>query len=55
MITVGEVKASDVHAGVEHLNEHFNIPAGWAEGAHDLGLAEAKVNLLENVLELDSV
>ena len=54
VITVGEVETSDVHASVEHLHEHISIPAGRSEGADDLGLALAKVNLLENVLEADS-
>lgn len=54
VITVGEVETSDVHASVEHLHEHISVPAGRSEGADDLGLALAKVDLLEDVLEADS-
>ena len=54
MISVGEVKTGNVHTGVEHLDEHVNIPAGWSKGADDLGLTHGKVDLLENVRELDA-
>ena len=52
---MGEVETSDVHASVKHLDEHVDVPAGGSEGADNLGLAEAEVNLLEDVLELNSV
>ena len=51
MVTVGEVQASNVHAGVKHLDEHVNVPAGGAKSADDLSLALVKVDLLEDVLE----
>ena len=54
MVSVGEVKSGDVHAGVEHLDEHVGVPAGGTERAHDLGLSLAKVDLLEDVLEADA-
>ena len=54
VITVGEVETGDVHASVEHLHEHISVPAGRAERADDLGLALAKVDLLEDVLEANS-
>jgi hypothetical protein len=53
VITVGEVEASDVHTGVDHLDELLNLVAGWAEGANNLGAAEVGVDGLEDVLELD--
>jgi hypothetical protein len=55
VVSVGEVEAADVHAGIEHLNEHVDIPAGGTEGANNLDLAEVGVNGLEDVAELDSL
>ena len=54
VITVGEVETGDIHACIEHLNQHVNIPAGGSESTNDLSLAHGKVDLLENVLELDA-
>ena len=51
MVTVREIQAGDVHAGVEHPDKHVSIPTGWAKCADDLALAVGKVDLLENVLE----
>jgi len=55
VVSVGEVEAADVHAGVEHLDEHVDVPAGGTEGADDLDLAEVGVDGLEDVAELDSL
>ena len=46
-----EVKTGNVHASVEHLDEHLDVPTGGSESANDLGLALIEVNLLKNVLE----
>lgn len=54
VVSVREVKSGNVHASVEHLDEHVGVPAGGSEGANDLGLPLAKVDLLEDVLEADS-
>mgnify|MGYP006259916137 CR=1 FL=1 len=54
MITVREVETGDVHASVEHLDEHLSVPAGGSERADDLGLALAELDVLEDVLELDA-
>ena len=39
VVSVGEVKAGNVHASVEHLDEALGVPAGGSEGADDLGLS----------------
>jgi hypothetical protein len=44
MIAVREVETGDIHAGIEHLDEHIGVPAGRAQGANDLGLALAEVD-----------
>jgi len=49
-----EVETSDIHTSVKHLDEHVNIPASWSEGANDLSLACGKIDLLENVGELNA-
>ena len=49
-----EVETSNIHASVEHLDEHIGVPACWSEGANDLGLAIGELNLLEDVLEADA-
>jgi hypothetical protein len=49
-----KVETSDVHAGVEHLDEHVDVPAGGSERANNLGLTVLKLDLLENVLESDA-
>ena len=54
MIAVREVETGDVHAGVEHLDEHVSVPAGGSQGANDLGLAHVEVDLLEDVLEANA-
>ena len=54
VISVGEIETSDIHAGVEHLHEHLDIPAGGSEGANDLGLALVEINSLKDVLESDA-
>ena len=54
VVAVREVETSDVHAGVEHLDEHVGLPAGGSERADDLGLARGEVDLLEDVLEADA-
>ena len=54
MVTVREVQTSDVHASVEHLDEHVDVPAGRAQCANDLGFALAELDLLEDVLESDA-
>ena len=51
MVAVRKVQASNVHAGVKHLDEHVNVPAGRAKSADDLGLTLVEVDLLKNVLE----
>ena len=54
VVSVREVETSDVHTSVKHLDEHLNIPASWSEGANDLSLACGKIDLLENVGELNA-
>lgn len=49
VVTVREVEARDVHAGVNHFNEHIDIPAGWPEGANDFGSALGDVDGFEDV------
>lgn len=36
-VTVGEIEASDIHAGVDELGQVFNIPTCWTERAHNFG------------------
>ena len=55
VVSVGEVQTRYVHAGIEHLDEHFNIPAGWTEGADNFGLSGVGVDCFEDVLEFDSL
>ena len=54
MIAVREVETGDVHASIEHLDEHVGVPAGWSECADDLGLAHVEVDSLEDVLEANA-
>ena len=51
VVTVREVETGDVHAGVEHADEHVGVPAGRADSADDLALAQIKVDRFEDVLE----
>jgi len=51
---VGEVEPGDVHAGIEHLDEHLSVPAGGSKSANDLGLPLVEIDGLENVLESDA-
>jgi len=44
MITVGEVKSCHIHSGVEHLDEHVNIPASRSTNSN-----EHQVKLLTQV------
>ena len=53
VITVGEVEAGNVHAGVDHLAELFDALASGAERADNLGAALGGVDGLEDVGELD--
>jgi hypothetical protein len=39
VVAVGEVQTADVHAGIEHFNEHVDIPAGRAKCADDFGFS----------------
>ena len=54
VITVGEVETGDVHASIEHFDEHVGVPACGSESADDLCLAVAEIDLLEDVLEADT-
>ena len=64
MVTVREVEAHNVHAGIEHLNEHVHVPAGRPKkskrllcvphGADDLRLSVLKVDRIKNLVELHS-
>ena len=54
MVTVREVETGNVHASVQHFNEIFDIPAGWAKGADNFGLPRVGVDALEDVLEFDA-
>ena len=54
VVAVREVEPGHVHAGVKHLDEHIGLPAGWAEGANDFGLAKVEVDRLEDVVEPDA-
>ena len=53
MVTMGEVETGNVHAGVEHLYEHVNVPACGSERADNLCLAPVEINSLKDVLEAD--
>ena len=48
-----EVEASDVHAGVNHLDKLLDLVAGGYESAVDLGAAELGVDGFEDIVELD--
>ena len=54
VVSVGEVQTRHVHAGIEHFDEHFNIPAGGAEGADNFGLSGVGVDCFEDVVKFDS-
>ena len=54
MVTVREIETGNVHASVQHFDEIFDIPAGWAKGADNFGLSCVGVDALEDVLELDA-
>lgn len=54
MVTVGEVEAGNVHAGINHLDEHVDFPAGWAKSANDFGSALGNIDGFEDVGEFDS-
>ena len=54
VIAVREVETRHIHASVEHLDEHVDVPAGRAQCANDLGFALAELDLLEDVLESDA-
>lgn len=54
MVTVREVETGDVHARVEHLDQHLGVPAGWAQCANNFGLALVEINRLKDVLEADT-
>lgn len=51
---MGEIETCDVHASVDHLDEHVDVPAGGAQSAHNFGFARCRVNRLKNVLEFDA-
>ena len=51
VVSVREVETGNVHAGVEHLDEHVHVPTGGSEGADDLCLALSDIDLLKDVLE----
>ena len=53
VVSVGEVQTRHVHASIEHLDEHFHIPAGGAEGADNFGLAGVGVDCFEDVVKFD--
>ena len=54
MVSVREVETRHVHAGVEHFDEHFDIPACWTKGANDFGLPRVWIDALKDVLEFDT-
>ena len=54
MISVGEIETCDVHACVNHFDEHFDVPAGGSESANDLGFARLRIDCLKNVLEFNA-
>ena len=54
MVSVGKVQSGNVHAGIEHFDEIFDIPAGRAKGADNFGLPGVGIDTLEDVLELDA-
>jgi hypothetical protein len=39
-----EVETSDIHACIDHFNEHFDFVAGWTKGANDFGSAFGNVD-----------
>ena len=55
MIAVGEVKSGNIHACINHLNQHVNIPTGRAESGHDFCLSLTKLDLLKDALEFDAI
>ena len=54
VVTVREVETGNVHASVQHFDEHFHLPAGWTKGADNFGLPRVGVDAFEDVLELDA-
>jgi len=54
VVTVGEVEAGNVHTGVNHFDEHVNVPARGSKGADNFGAALGNINALEDVGELDA-
>lgn len=53
VVTMREVETGNIHASVEHLDKHVDVPAGRSECANDLGLAGLRIDGLENVVEAD--
>jgi hypothetical protein len=54
VIALGEVETSNVHAGINHLDDLVNIIAGLAEGADDLRATLGNVDSFEDASELDA-
>ena len=53
VVTVRKVKTCNIHACVNHFNEHVDIPAGWPESADDFGATFGDIDGLKDVGELD--
>lgn len=53
MVTMREVETGNVHASVEHLYEHVDVPASGSERADNLCLTLVEIDCLKDVLEAD--
>ena len=54
VVSMREIETGNIHSCIEHFDKHFNFPAGGSKSANDLCLAQGKIDLLEDVLELDA-
>lgn len=55
MVAVREIQTRDIHASINHPDEHVSLPAGRSEGNDNLSLTMGQVNLLKDALEVDPV
>ena len=55
MVADSHVDSCDVHAGLDELGLLVDVPGGWPEGAHDLGLSVHDIDVLEDLLVLNDV
>ena len=55
VVSMGEIETGNIHASIDHPDEHVLLPTGRAQSANDLSLAMGQIDLLEDILELDAV